>query len=332
MSAEEREQLRSQEVGNPFANGAGSSWLASDMGEPVAHLSCSPCPAYHQGRRIDTGWWRDLFAVSAADGNATAALMLTVARLNVGHAVLGTPGVDSQVGKLYRALRFDYWGEVPFLYLALNGSNLLRNLVIFKKSRTISLASTVASHLFVPGKIIEMRHRRATKSDPHIRIERWRTFPQAAGDLWAQLINTFTLVFDRSTEYLNWRYAEPCYQRVGLFRNDQLVGWIVWKLTAMNDNTYFGNLRVGTVVDLLADPGKPADVEALLGVAVRGLAAGRADVIVTNLSDRRFVSCARVAGFRAGPSNYHFFSKNLPALKIDDCHLTRGDSDGDRRL
>jgi len=334
MSDEERRHLWSQAVGNPFQNGAGSCWLVAEMGEPIAHLSRSPCPAYYEGRPIDAGWWRDLFAVSdAIHGNATAALMLTVARLNLGHAVLGTPGVDSQVGKLYRALRFDYWGEVPFLYFVMHGSKLLQNLVVFRRNRAISLAARAASHLYLPGKIIELRHRHGrNNSRPDTRVEHWRTFPEAADTLWVQLLDKFTLVFDRSIKYLNWRYAEPCYQRVGVYFGDLLVGWIVWKLTAMSNNAYFGDLVVGTVVDLLADPEKPAEVEAVLQTAVRGLAAAGADVIVTNLSERRFVECARSAGFVSGPSNYHFFTKNVPTLKIQECHLTRGDSDGDRRL
>ena len=333
MSAEERDYLWSQAVGNPFLNGVGSCWLASDMGEPVAHLSRSPCPAYHHGRRLDAGWWRDLFAVSeTAHGNSTAALMLTVARLNSGHAVLGTPGVDSQVGKLYRALRFDYWGEVPFLYFVLHGSKLLRNLVVFKRNRALSIASSVASRLFLPGKIVEMRHRRRERLKPGIQIEHWDRFPQSADRLWSRLLNSFTLVFDRSATYLNWRYAEPCYERVGVLRNGELIGWVVWKRTAMKNNAYFGNLTVGTVVDLLADPEKPADVEAVVQAAIQDLSRNGADLIVTNLSDRRLVTSARAAGFLTGPSNYHFFTKNLPALKIEDCHLTRGDSDGDRRL
>jgi len=333
MSAEELERLRWQEVSNPLDNGAGSCWLALDKGEPVAHLSRSSCPAYQEGRRIDMGWWRDLFAVSAsAHGTAAAALMMTVARLNAGHAVLGTPGLDSRVGKLYQALQFDYWGEVPFLYFVLNGSKVLRNLVVFRKNRAVSLASTAASYLFAPGKVIEMRHRQPTNPDSNTRIEHWSTFPQAADDLWARLIDRFRLVFDRSAIYLNWRYAERCYRRVALFRNDELRGWIVWKLTAMSNNPYFGNLTVGTVVDLLADPEKPEDVEALFASAIRELADAGADVIVGNFSDSRFLACAKRAGFRTGPSNYHFLTKNLLPLELHHCHLTRGDSDGDRRL
>lgn len=337
LSDQERHYLWTQEVGNPFQNGAGSSWLASQMGEPVAHLSRTPCRAYYQGRAIDAGWWRDLFAVSATHGNATAALMLTVSRINSGHAVLGTPGVDSQVGKLYRALRFDYWGEVPFLYYVLNGSKLLRNLVVFQKNRALSLASNLASYLYLPGKVIEFRHRRSSPPpaghpDPGLRTERWAAFPEAADALWTQLLPKFTLIFDRSSQYLNWRYAEPCYQRIAVYSGQRLVAWAVSKLTAMRQNAYFGNLTVGTLVDLLADPENPAHVRAVLRATIDALAAAGAEVIVTNLSDRRFVEHARAEGFLSGPSNYHFFTKNLPTLAIKDCHLTRGDSDGDRRL
>ena len=333
LSAVDRQQLWHWELGNPFANGDGSSWLAWSEGKPVAHLGRIPCPAYHEGRRIESGWWRDFFAVSgSANGNVTAALALTVDRLNGGHAVLGTPGVDSQVARLYRAMRFDYRGAVPFLYVVIDGASFLRNLYIFKRNLFYTSVANIASHLYFPGKLIALRHRRRRALEPHLRVEHWRAFPADADCLWDRLFKRFSFVFDRSTPYLNWRYAEACYTRCGVFDDDQLIGWVVWKLTAMNNNSYFGNMITGTVVDIMVNPENPGEIRTVLRIALEALTQLGADLVVTNLSERRLIEAASEVGFISGPSNYHLLTKNLPALKLENCHLTRGDSDGDARL
>jgi hypothetical protein len=333
LSIEERQQLLHREFCNPFANGEGSCWLALSAGQPVAHLGLISCPAYYEGRRIESGWWCDLFAVAdSRNGNAAAALALTVARLGFGHALLGTPGLDSQVAKLYRAMRFDYWGAVPFLYVVTDGARLLRNLFVFKRNLFRTSIANVASQLYFPGKLIALRHCRRPDLVPHIRVEHWRTFPPDADCLWDRLLKKFPFVFNRSTPYLNWRYAEACYTKCGVFVDDQLIGWVVWKLTEMNNNSYFGNLAVGTVVDLLADPDNLKESRTVLRVALEALRQQGAELVVINLSERRLVKAASDVGFIIGPSNYHFFTKNLPTLKLENCHLTRGDSDGDRRL
>jgi hypothetical protein len=321
------------EFANPFANGEGSVWLAWSEGQPVAHLCRSLCPAYHKGRRIDSGWWRDLFAVAdSVGGHAAAALALNVAHIDGGHAGLGTPGVESQAGRLYRALRFDYWGAVPFLYHVIDGARLLRNLSVFKRNQFSASVAHIASHLYFPGKVIALRHRRRPTLVSPVRVEPWNGFPADADWLWDRVVKRFSFVFDRSTPYLNWRYAEDCYTRCGVFAEDQLIGWVVWKLTGMKSNWHFGNLTVGTVVDLLADPDNPTEVRTVLRVALDELTHNGADLVVTNLSDQRMLKAASEVGFISGPSNYHFFTKNLPTLKLEECHLTRGDSDGDRRL
>ena len=321
------------ELANPFANGEGSSWLAWSEGQPVAHLSRSLCPAYHEGHRIDSGWWRDFFTVSdSVSGYAAAALALTVARIDRGHAGLGTPGPDSRAAKLLLALQFDYWGTVPFFYVVIDGARLLRNLFVFRRSQFRTSVANIASHLYFPGKLIALRHRRRPALVSPVRVELWHAFPADADCLWDRVLKRFSFLFDRSTPFLNWRYAEARYTKCGVFADDQLIGWVIWKLTAMNSNWYFGNLTVGTVVDLLVDPDHPREIRTVLRVALEALKQRGADLVVTNLSDWRLIKAASEVGFISGPSNYHFFTKNLPTLKLEDCHLTRGDSDGDARL
>ncbi|HEV2495906.1 MAG TPA: hypothetical protein VG204_22980 [Terriglobia bacterium] len=192
--------------------------------------------------------------------------------------------------------------------------------------------ATAASHLWVPGKLLELRHRRRRlrPSQPH--VEMWSQFPSQADLLWERVFRRYPLIFERSTRHLNWRYHGAGYERLGIFEKDRLVGWTICKATQMHGNPYFGDLKVGTLVDLLVDPDSASDVEAVIGAARKRLSELRVDLIVTNLSDGRLAQAATRLGFAVGPSNYHFFTRNLPKLKLHECHLTRGDSDGDNRL
>lgn len=335
-SPEEVQRLHHETFENPFAKREGTSWLAWEQNRPVAHLRESPCPAYYHGQRLESGWWQGFYALhdshAASRRNAAALLALKVAGQRHGHAMLGTPGVESRVFKLYQRMHFDYWGAVPFFYFVVDGAKLLRNLFTFKRTRLLAEVANAASYLYVPGKLLALRHWRLRPSVSLFRVDAWQRFPSDADLVWKNVLRQHPLIFERSTQYLNWRYFGPCYERLGVFFENRMLGWVVCKTSQMKGNKYFGNLKVGTIIDLLVDPDNANDVQAILCAGLDRLVSRGADLIVTNLSDRRLARAACRLGFAAGPSNFHFFTKNLPKLDIEECHLTRGDSDGDGRL
>jgi hypothetical protein len=332
-SPQELDRLRNDIFGNPFSRGEGTSRLFWEGDQLIAHLRCSPCPAYYSGELVESCWWQSLFTLPDAAGNprgdAAAFLMLKLRAEPRGHAVLGTPGTESPVFKLYQRMRFDYWGAVPFFYLVLNGSNVLRNLAIFKRNAPLALAAGVASVLYLPGKLMAFRHRRPRQRLRHFQMIPWPAFSPEADALWEAVRGKYGLIFDRTTPYLNWRYGEPCYERLGVLLQKRLVGWAVCKTTQMKEDRYFGNLCVGSIVDLLVDPEKDVEVNAVLSLAVEKLSANGADLIVTNLTEQRLIASAARVGFLAGPSNYHFLTLKLRRAPLGECHITRGDSDGD---
>jgi hypothetical protein len=331
-------ELRRRTFENPIAQAAGTSWIAWEDGEAVAHLGVVPCPAYHLGRKIESNWWCDFYAAPDSGArcspqSAAGLLVLKVASIRQGHALIGTPGIESRVVQLYKSLRCDYWGAVPFFYQVINGWKFLRNLPLLRRgpSTWTAKAANAASYLWAPGKLLELRHRRRASPRP-MRVEIWSRFPSQADRLWQKVVKQYPLIFERSARHLNWRYHSAIYERLGIFHENRLAGWAVGKATQMHGNPYFGDLKVGTLVDLLVHPDDALDVEAVMGAACERLRELGVDLIVTNLSDGRLTRAARRLGFAAGPSNYHFYTRNLPKLKLHECHLTRGDSDGDSRL
>ena len=102
--------------------------------------------------------------------------------------------------------------------------------------------------------------------------------------------------------------------------------------TDWTDHKYFGGMRTGAIVDLLARPGSEA---ALISAAEDRLHAEGVDIIVTNQSLLPIREALRHAGFLTGPSNYLLAAS--PALmrltpsietELGTMHFTRGDGDG----
>ncbi|HEX5432273.1 MAG TPA: hypothetical protein VFW83_09915, partial [Bryobacteraceae bacterium] len=113
---------------------------------------------------------------------------------------------------------------------------------------------------------------------------------------------------------------------------DETVGWAVCLDTPMSAGKYFGNMRVGSIVDCLA---LPQDAGRVVRAAARVLQKRGADLLVSNQSHAAWRKAFRRAGFLTGSSNYVFAtSKKLTYLleQIDPfeagVHLTRGDGDG----
>lgn len=321
---------------HPFSGGEGTAWMAWEGDRLSAHIRVSPCNAYYGGQPVKSNWWLDFFALldeHGAERNQIAGqLAMKLANQKLGHGVLGTPGADSKVFKLYKALRFDFWGTVPFFFLILNGDKVLRELAIFKRKQLLALAARSASHLYLPGKLLEFRHRRRQLPERGCNVTEWDVFPEEAEALWQTLYSQYGLIFDRSVAYLNWRFHSPRYERLGVHVQKKLIGWAVCKTTDKKEDKHFGSLRLGTVVDLLADPNNTAELLQVFSAAVERLRDNGADLIIANLSHRPLSAAARKLGFIQGPSNFHFITRNLPLVSMSECHLTRGDSDGDCNL
>ena len=142
------------------------------------------------------------------------------------------------------------------------------------------------------------------------------------------------MIARRDCETLNIVYPSSsakflCYK---VTRNRAVVGWAVLLDTQMVDNKYFGNLRVGSIVDCLASPENASSV---VRAATKVLEERGVDLVVSNQSHAAWCLGLRDAGFLQGPSNYPFFaSRELTKLlnplqtNMAHCHFTRGDGDG----
>ncbi|HEX3727108.1 MAG TPA: hypothetical protein VHV08_12725, partial [Pirellulales bacterium] len=104
----------------------------------------------------------------------------------------------------------------------------------------------------------------------------------------------------------------------------------------MQGHNYFGDMRVGSLIDCLALPGQENKVAL---AAMRYLSGHAADIVVTNLSHRSWRLALESAGFWEGPSNFIFAASKKVSAQLEPfeenkhrLHMTRGDGGGPQNL
>jgi hypothetical protein len=321
---------------NPLSrdgSGAQVAWSAENL---IGHLGTSDSVAYLNGKPVPATWWQGFYILQqAAQFKADAAVRLVTSVLKKpgAHAMVGVGGSEIQVLKLYERLGFRNYGFVPFLFKIVNGRRVFQQLRMLQRHPATAMIASVASATRIPAKASEIVFMRRFLQRDRCVLEEWNRFPSAVDDLWKRVAPSFDLVFDRSTSYLNWRFEAAQYTRLGVFVEGSLVGVVICRLSAMKSNAHFGNLNVGTLVDFLADPARERDIRNIIHAGSQYLASRGAELIVANASHSRFVQGLKQCGFLKGPSNYQFLTKALDGPEnLNQCHITRGDSDGDARL
>ncbi len=110
------------------------------------------------------------------------------------------------------------------------------------------------------------------------------------------------------------------------------IGWAVVRSTQMRGDQYFGNMRLGSIVDCLAVPDQEYAVIALATEHLRGLAS---DLIVSNQMHSEWRQGLRFNGFLDARSNFLFATSPAltAALGGEDyppasIHINRADGDG----
>ncbi len=158
-------------------------------------------------------------------------------------------------------------------------------------------------------------------------------FSDFADGLWQQNKDFYSIVAQRDQHLLNQIYPKtsPQFHRLKISKNGVCIGWVVMLCTQMSNDKYFGNLKLGTLIDAFSSP---HDAELLIHEAVKHLKKQNAGLIVVNHTDVRWGKHFQKNGFLKGPSNFIFgMSKRIKEYypgKIDfeNSFLMRGDGDG----
>jgi hypothetical protein len=226
---------------------------------------------------------------------------------------------------------------VPFFFYPVRAGKVLLGLRYLKTRRALRIGAVAAACCGLGlglTSLLALR-RRLAASFSSCESSQENSFGEWTDRVFANCLADYGATVSRKATALNIVYPpdNSRFIKLRVIRRGtgEDVGWVVVVDTQMSGDKYFGDLRVGTVVDGF---GSAVHVPALLRAAVEYLSTKGVDIVVGNFSHAAWVGACRRSGFFAGPSNYYFFVSPgaSPLLEagcpLPEIHLTRGDSDG----
>lgn len=242
---------------------------------------------------------------------------------------LGIGGMSKPFARLLAAMRCTLFA-VPFYFRVVSVSKLLANLV-YLRSRTGAKALDFLRYSGLGSigiRAAQVRLPRPVRVDCHVVAE----FGPWADAIWEKCNGDYHFVAGRDAETLNLRYPHDArFLRLRVSRAGEDLGWAVMLDMQMSEHRYFGNMRIGIIVDCLASPKNAYQV---VSSATRLLEDRGADLIVTNQLNSAWCKAFFSAGFLKGPSNFilalsPLLADNLRPVNVtkNAIHMTRGDGE-----
>jgi hypothetical protein len=254
---------------------------------------------------------------------------------------IGLGGYEEALSQLLVKAGWSTW-TVPFYFRVLRAGPFLRNIVYLRTSNTRRVAFDVLAATGLGALAVHAYQRWKTRGTPRersrVEIAEEPAFGSWADDIWQAAKSDFTLIGVRDAANLNILFpaSEPRWLRLRMSNEGRTVGWAVVLDVPMQAHSYFGDMRVGSLIDCLALPGMESRIAS---AAVEYLGERGSDIVVANMAHHRWRAALSAAGMIEGPSNYIFAaSKPVAAMlqpfdeKVHGIHMTRGDGAGAENL
>ena len=228
---------------------------------------------------------------------------------------LGMGGFDRPLPKMLAAAGWSLHAAA-FYVKALRPFRVFRNI---RRRRGLMNLAAFTGIGWLGVRVFERRIRNA------VEVEVAPAFGEWADAVWEESGRQYGCVARRDAQTLNELYPpQSRFHRVKVGR----AGWAVALDTNMTGDRYFGNLRLGSIVDCLAPP---REAGLVIRAATKFLEDRGVDLIVSNQLHAAWSKALADAGFWRGPSNFIFAaSRKLAELARDpaEIHINRGDGDG----
>ena len=226
---------------------------------------------------------------------------------------------------------------VPFYFQVRNGGSFVKNIEILRRRKSIRIAldfllfTGVASlGAFVLNSLTNL----GNSYSKNLTCESVNEFDDQVDKVWERAKDQYTLIAVRDQRTLSVLYprGNERFHRLLISENRNVIGWVVVIHTKMTGHKQFGNMHVGTIVDLLSIPGFERKV---LESAWRYLKDTKVDLMVSNQLDLRWGETFKKVGFFSGPSNFALAMSPKLSQKVSKeskglsrIHMNRGDGDG----
>jgi hypothetical protein len=224
---------------------------------------------------------------------------------------------------------------VPFFFYPVDCTRVLRGLRYLETRPRARTGARIAASIGLGAlATAALALRRSLRRDFRTEVDVVGSFGSWADEVFSSSLPDYPALASRNSQALNLVYSlkDKRFIRLRVKQTDgNDIGWVIVCAAQMDNNRYFGDLKVGVLVDGLA---RTASVPAVLAAGVDHLIAKKVDVIVANWSHAAWAKSMKRLGFFSGPSNYLALvpKEGVGQLKafetLEGMHLTRGDSDG----
>ena len=249
---------------------------------------------------------------------------------------LGMGSFDARIVRLVQAMK---WRLVlcPFYFRVIHPHRFLRQITFLRRDRRrrFMLDALAYSGLgWLVLKVAQAYKGLGRGGLTGIGYDVVPEFSAWADTLWERARGAYAMIAVRDSTILNALYPvdDARFIRLQVARRGKPIGWAVLLDTQMVGHSHFGGMRVGSVVDCLAEPGDELTVVAM---ATRHLAHRGVDLIVTNQLHRDWCNAFARNGFLEGPSNFTFGTSPTLTARLEPfeatagrIHMTRGDGHG----
>ena len=248
---------------------------------------------------------------------------------------LGIGGYEEAAARLLVAAQFSI-EKVPLYFQVEHPRTFLRQIRPLRTTRLRRLGCDIAAVTGLGSLGIRLLQRQKATGVDRSGLEACdvEQFDASVDDVWEAASHTFAFGAIRDIEVLRRLYDAPGnrFIRVVISETGRTRGWVVLLSTHGSGHKHFGDMTVGSIVDLLAEPGYEG---ALVRAAVDRLRQEDVDIIVSNQSLGSVSDALRADGFVSGPSNFLFAAS--PGLlarigplqpELRSFHFGRGDGDG----
>ena len=246
---------------------------------------------------------------------------------------LGMGGFDRPLPRMLKAMGWSMC-TVPFYFRVNRPKRFLHEVRALRKTawrRFLFDLAALTGTGWLGLTALQVLHRQYSKVGTQ--LETVNEFTGWADDLVEKCRERYAMLGQRDQENLNLLYPRGSkFLCLRVARAGRMLGWAVLLDTQMREHRYFGNLRVGTIVDSLA---LPEDALPVISAASQFLQERGTDMVVSNQSHETWYAALKSAGFLRGPSNFIFAASQALsgclrpfATNCTKIHFNRGDGDG----
>lgn len=226
---------------------------------------------------------------------------------------------------------------VPFFFYPVRATKVLLGMSYLRQNQKLRYGAAFGGYsgLGIGLSGLLGLHRNLTSSFSGYESVEVDMFEDWSDRIFEQSLPDYKAAVRADATSLNIIYSpdDPAFTRLRVRRKNtkEDAGWIVVASKQMNNNIYFGDLRVGTLVDGF---GRAEYVGALVAAGLKYLAGAGVDLVVGNFSHGAWVRGCKQAGMFSGPSKFQIFVApgGAPLLEetlpLHDIHVVRGHGGG----